>query len=561
MLQNLHIKDLAIVTDLEVEFEPGMTALTGETGAGKSILIDALGLVLGDRADNGMIRNGCERAEISADFGVAGQTEVISWLEENALDDGDRCILRRVLARNGNSRAFINGSSVPLKSLQELGERMVDIHGQHAHQSLLRRDHQRELLDGYAGHRTLCKATASSYQQWKSAEEALAERAAAAREREERIELLTFQIEELEGLKLAVGELEEVLQEHKRLSSAGELIESCNLILDTLSDGDQTALTLLNHALSELTTLAGIDPSLEENREMLESAAIQIQEAASNLQQYGNGLELDPARLDLLDRRLAEIHDLARKYHCRPELLLETLAALSEELDQLKQITTELSNLQQEVGELRKAYFKQAAALSKGRKAAAKKLAKQVMEGIHSLGMSNGKLAVDIASLEEEKASANGLDRIELLFSANPGQPLQPLAKVASGGELSRLSLAIQVATIRCARVPTLIFDEVDVGIGGGVAEIVGRLLRKLGESHQVFCVTHLPQVASLGHQHLLIHKETRRKQTHTCITPLDQSRRIEEVARMLGGLDITGQTLAHAQEMVQLTADGPFDQ
>ncbi|MEJ1354231.1 MAG: DNA repair protein RecN [Candidatus Sedimenticola sp. (ex Thyasira tokunagai)] len=553
MLQHIHIKDLAIVTDLEMEFCPGMTALTGETGAGKSILIDALGLVLGDRADNGMIRNGCERAEISAGFTIDEKGTAADWLRENALDDGDQCILRRVLTRTGNSRAFINGSPAPVKTLQQLGELMVDIHGQHAHQSLLRRDHQRELLDGYAGHQTLCEKTAALHHDLKSAKERLADLAAASLDREARIDLLSYQINELDELKLEVGELETLLDEHKRLSNAGELIESCNRILNTLNDGDETALTLINRALSELNSLNDPAPGLKESREMLESAAIQVEEAASNLRDYGSGLELSPDRLDQLDRRLTEIHDLARKYRCRPETLLETQGALTTELDQLKNTTTQLSNLEQEVATLWSDYREQALRLDKSRKTAAKKLSKQVVEGIHSLGMSNGMLKVDVITLDDEKASAFGLNQIELLFSANPGQPPQPLSKVASGGELSRLSLAIQVATISCAKVPTLIFDEVDVGIGGGVAEIVGRLLRKLGESRQVLCVTHLPQVASLGHQHLLIHKESKQKRTHTHITQLDQKQRIEEVARMLGGLDITGQTLAHAREMVQL--------
>ncbi|MES9856479.1 MAG: DNA repair protein RecN [Sedimenticola sp.] len=553
MLQHIHIKDLAIVTDLEIEFRPGMTALTGETGAGKSILIDALGLVLGDRADNGMIRSGCERAEISASFTIDDQEAAAGWLQESALDDGNQCILRRVLTRSSNSRAFINGSPVPIKSLQQLGELMVDIHGQHAHQSLLRRTHQRELLDGYAGHQRLCNKTSTLYHQWKSTEEKLADLATAAQDREARIDLLSYQINELMELGLEAGELEGLLDEHKRLSNADELVESCNLMLNTLSDGDKTALTQLNRALSELNALNDRSSRLDESREMLESAAIQVEEATSNLREYGDSLELNPARLDQLDRRLTEIHDLARKYRCQPEVLLETMDALTSELNQLKNTTTQLSNLEQEVAALWSQYREQALKLDKSRKTAAKKLGKQVIEGIQSLGISNGIFEVEVITLEDDKASASGLSQIELLFSANPGQPPQSLGKVASGGELSRLSLAIQVATIRCARVPTLIFDEVDVGIGGGVAEIVGRLLRKLGESRQVLCVTHLPQVASLGHQHLLIHKESKKKQTSTHISQLDQKQRIEEVARMLGGLDITGQTLAHAREMVQL--------
>ncbi len=440
-----------------------------------------------------MIRSGCDRAEISAIF-TLGDGEAAAWLRENALDDGDQCLLRRVLTRNGGSRAFINGSPAPIKSLQQLGELMVDIQGQHAHQSLLRRNHQRELLDGYAGHQALCSKTAILHNQWQSAETRLIELTAATQDREARSDLLTFQVNELNELKLEIDEPATLPAEHKRLTNASELIESCNSMLNTLSDNDEAALTLLNRVLSELNSLNDSSPQLRESREMLESAAIQMEEAASSLRDFGDTLELSPARLNQLDQRLTEIHDMARKYRCRPEMLPQTLEVLIDELSQLNNSTTQLSELEQETAALWDQYREQALILDRSRKVAAKKLDRQVMEGIRSLGISNGRLEMKVTTLEDDKATASGLNTIELLFSANPGQPLQPLSKVASGGELSRLSLAIQVAAIRCARVPTLIFDEVDVGIGGGIAEIVGRLLRQLGESRQVLCVTHLPR-------------------------------------------------------------------
>lgn len=553
MLQHLHIKDLAIVTALEVEFQPGMTALTGETGAGKSILIDALGLVLGDRADNGMIRSGSDRAEITAVFTLNQLPRVTEWLKTHALDDGNQCILRRVLTRNGSSRAFINGSPVPVKSLLELGDQLVDIHGQHAHQSLLRRDHQRQLLDEFAGNINLCDKTATLYGQWKQSEETLESLKEASRDRTERIELLQYQIHELKELQLGTNELQILDEEHRRLSNAGQLMESCNFILATLDDEDNAATHMLNLASRELDSLLSVDPDLRECKEMLEAASIQIQETVSSLRQYGDNLELDPAKLNQLDHRLSEIQDLSRKYHCRPEQLLERLDGLESELEQLKNADIHLSDLEQQVEQQKNEYLKNAKSLDKSRKKAADKLGRQVTTGIRSLGISEGIIEIQVETLPNDRASQTGLNRIDFLVSANPGQSPQPLNKVASGGELSRISLAIQVATVNCDQIPTLIFDEVDVGIGGGVAEIVGRLLRQLGKSRQLLCVTHLPQVASLGHQHYQIRKESDESSTNSIIVQLDEENRVYEIARMLGGLEITDQTMAHAKEMIDL--------
>lgn len=552
MLQQINIKDLAIVSTLEVELLPGMTVLTGETGAGKSILVDALGLVLGDRADTGMIRNDCDRAEITAIFDTQGLPSVNQWLEENALDNDGQCIIRRVLLCNGSSRAFINGSPAPLKSLQELGNQLVDIHGQHAHQSLLRRHHQRQLLDEFAGHAERCRETAECYLAWREAEQQLTTLQASVEERTARIDLLRYQINELGTLNLGETELDELLQEHGLLSNAGNIIERCNFALNWLDDEESAALSRVNRAYGELIDLAGIDPGLKSTCELLDSAGIQISEALSSLRHFADNLELDPARLAHLDQRLQEIHDLARKYRCKPEEIPSLLNRLQQELDQLDHADTHLATLNQQVETLWNAYLTQANGLSNSRQDAARRLGTQVSEGMHSLGMPNGLLAVEVTVLDEAKASINGLDQIEFLVSANPGQPPKPLAKVASGGELSRISLAIQVATASCTQVPTLIFDEVDVGIGGGIAEIVGRLLRQLGNTQQVLCVTHLPQVASQGHQHLRVEKGSNGQETHTSLGRLEGDARVSEIARMLGGVEITSHTLNHAREMVE---------
>ncbi len=552
MLTHIHIKDLAIVTTLEAELGPGMTALTGETGAGKSILVDALGLVLGDRADNGMIRSGCDRAEITAVFRIAEPADANRWLEQHALDAGNECILRRVLDRKSGSRAFINGSPAPLKSLQALGAELVEIHGQHAHQSLLQREQQRRLLDDYAKQNRLCQQVADLYSSWHQAEQELASLRTASSERSERLELLHFQVAELSKLAPVAAELENLDRDQRRLSNASLLLRQCGRVLTELDESEESILMRLSQTGRELEEILSLEPSLGECREMLENAAIQIQEATSTLRNYAEGIDLNPQRLEEVEIRLGEIHDLARKYRSRPEELPARLIVMEQELEQLEHAGDHLNELESKVVQLSADYLKQASLLSKKRQQAAGRLQKAVTQGIQTLGMPQGEVRIRVERLPAEKASAHGLDRVEFQISANPGHPLQPLARVASGGELSRISLAIQVAAIDCAQVPTLIFDEVDVGIGGGVAEIVGRLLHQLGEERQVLCVTHLPQVAARGHHHLLISKHPEEKSVTTRISELEGEERIQEIARMLGGIDITAKTLSHAGEMVQ---------
>jgi DNA repair protein RecN (Recombination protein N) len=551
VLTHIVIRDLVIVSALELDFAAGMTALTGETGAGKSILIDALGLALGEKADTGMIRSGCERAEVSAGFDLAGCPEALAWLKEQALDDGDECLIRRVLVRGGRARAFINGTAAGSAQLRELGDLLVDIHGQHAHQSLLRPAAQRALLDGYGGLAAATAEVAERYRTFKDLDERWRALTAARDERAARIDLLRFQVEELDGLALADGELDELDAEQRRLANLGSLQSTAAALVDLLYEGDTALRDQLGHAAGELEGLAGIDPQLAETRELIDSAVVQVSEAAANLRQYLDDLDMDSGRLAAVEERLGRIHDMARKYRILPEQLMETCAALREELDGLEQADQTLGSLGDERDTALAALLEQARMLSTARRDAAERLSATVTAAMQELGMGGGRFAVEVQTGDEHKVSASGLDNVTFVVTANPGQPPQPLAKVASGGELSRISLAIQVATAEVGRIPTLVFDEVDVGIGGGVAEIVGRLLRRLGGARQVLCVTHLPQVAAQAHHQLKVHKQAVDGQTFTEIQPLAAERRIDEIARMLGGTEITDTTRAHAEEML----------
>jgi len=551
MLNRIHIKDLAIITTLNVEFNDRMTVLTGETGAGKSILIDALGLVLGDRANNGIIRTDSRRAEIATAFSLDDCPTAALWLEQNGIESDGECLLRRVLVRDGPSRAFINGSPVPIKSLQRLGELLVDVHGQHAHQSLLRRDRQRELLDEYGDSSALCGSVGETFEQWRETSAQLEALRRQSLERADRMDLLGYQVEELSALALGDNELDSLEQEHRRLSNAGQLMQQCGMLLGLLYEDEDSTQTRLARASRALEEMSGLDSDLSDTLEMLENASIQIGEAVNNLRLYAGDVEEDPRRLSEVEARLGDIQDLARKYRCRPEELNLRLDALRSELEQLNSADKQLGTLEQRSGSLAAQYRGKARELHEQRQANADRLEREVTEIIRSLGMPEGRFGILIESLPEEKAGASGIDRVEFRVSANPGHPAQPLAKVASGGELSRMSLAIQVATINCGQIPTLIFDEVDVGIGGGVAEIVGRLLAQLGSGRQVLCVTHLPQVASQGHQHLLVQKSSDGKSVTTSIEDLEEEPRVQEIARMLGGVEITDTTLEHAREMV----------
>jgi DNA repair protein RecN (Recombination protein N) len=556
MLTHLQIRDLAIVTTLELELQAGLTALTGETGAGKSILVDALGLALGERTDNGMIRSGSERAEVTAVFDIAGNTSVETWLADQSLDEAGECILRRNLSREGRSRAFINGRAVPLQQLQTLGSLLVEVHGQHAHQSLLKASHQRHLLDAYGGHLPLAQETARLYKTYQRSQQQLSELVSAAADRSSRLDLLQYQQKELSALNLSAEELNAIDQEHRRLSHLDQLRSQCTGIVDGLDESDPSLRSLLARYTEQLAALQQLDEALNEPREMLEGALIQIDESLAHLNNYLSDLEIDPAALQQLEERLQAIHDAARKYRVSAEELPRRLTEIEQELEQLEHADIELATLEKQVEVEHEAYRESAQHLSQARQQAGSRLSSEISKGMQQLGMKGGVFDVALNALPADKAAAHGLESVEFLVSANPGMAPQPLNRVASGGELSRISLAIQVSTVRYGETPTLVFDEVDVGIGGGVAEIVGQMLRKLGATRQILCVTHLPQVASQATHHLQVSKQSSRKETHTTIAPLEEEARIKEIARMLGGVKITQQTLAHAREMIGLAEE-----
>ncbi|MGH8458329.1 MAG: DNA repair protein RecN, partial [Nevskiales bacterium] len=535
----------------------GLSALTGETGAGKSILLDALGLLLGDRAESDSIRASADKAEISASFQLEDAADARGWLRERELEDGDNpdvCLIRRVVTRDGRGRAFINGSPASTRDLRELGECLVDIHGQHEHQSLTKRDTQRDLLDGHGGHDELCAKVAGLAREWQRLDSRIAEIEQKSSDGGMRVDFIRFQVQELEALNLRPGELEQIDVEHKRLSNAGRLIEQGQQALQLLYEGESgAAYDLLSQTRHPLVELAGLDPRYGEAAELIASAQIQVQEAADTLRRTLDGLELDPKRLQLLEQRLSDIHNLARKHRITPAELPAHLESLRAELALLEGASAEIGKLSQQRDETAKAWREQAQALSQVRKKSARKLSGAITGIMRTLGMPQGEFRVALSAINDDSTPrVQGLDQIEFLVSANPGQEPRPLAKVASGGELSRISLAVQVIAANAARVPTLVFDEVDAGIGGGVAEIVGRQLRTLGTQRQVLCVTHLPQVAAQARQQLQVRKEIKSGQTYTRIRPLDDRDRVEELARMLGGVDITAQTRAHAKDMLE---------
>ncbi len=554
MLLTLNIRDFVIVDRLSLEFEPGFTVLTGETGAGKSILIDALSLALGERADAGVVRAGTERAEVEAEFDIRALPQLQTWLDENELGgDPGVCLMRRVVDAGGRSRAFINGRSATLQQLREAGWFLVDIHGQHAHQSLLKTSAQRELLDAYAGLGRQSRETAAAWKEWQALRRARLEREKNAAAYSEELERLEWQAKELAALNFSPSEWTELQSEHGRLSHAVSLMEGAQYGLEVLSENDVDCLAQVNGVIARLNNLVEYDPAMKEVLDLLEPAEVQLREAAYSLRHYLQRLDLDPERLSRCEQRLADIHDAARKYRVSPELLPELLAEKNARLDELRGFETGGGELHREQAAQAR-YLDQAGQLSAARKQAAQELSAKVSAAMQSLAMAGGSFEVALTAFDTQAGAgggAHGLEEIEFLVSAHSGLPPKPLTKVASGGEISRISLAIQVITSKVSLVPTLIFDEVDVGIGGGVAEIVGQLLKQLGAERQVLCVTHLPQVAAQGDHHWQVSKSSREDAVVSRIRVLDQNSRIEEVARMLGGVDITDTTRKHAKEML----------
>ena len=553
MLKFLSIRDFVIVSSLELDFSTGFTALTGETGAGKSILIDALSLALGERGDAGMVRNGCERAEIAAGFDVSELPHLQSWLLEQELEgDAGVCLLRRVLDSGGRSRGFINGRSATLQQMREAGDQLLDIHGQHAHQSLLRPDTQRALLDGYAGMAGTAEQVAALYRDWQT----LRRRRISLSENAEAViaerELLQFQRNELEGLGFDAAEWQALQEDHARLAHAASLLETAAFGIETLSEADNACLAQLNALTVRLREGIAHDASLGETLQMLESAQAELQEAVYALRHYQQRLDTDPQRLREQEQRIQSVMDAARKYRVAPEQLNEALQRLAVRLAELGG-DADLAELGQQENSAQQNYLVAAQKLTAARKKAAVKLAREITAALQTLAMPGGSFAVALLPLDE--GNACGLETIEFQVAANPGMPPRSLAKVASGGELSRISMAIQVATSQVASVPTLIFDEVDSGIGGRVAEIVGHLLKKLGKTYQVLCVTHLPQVAAAADQQWQVSKAVENGVTLSHITVLDGEQRVEEIARMLGGVKITETTRKHAAEMLGVAA------
>ncbi len=553
MLKFLSIRDFVIVDSLELDFSPGFTALTGETGAGKSILIDALSLALGERGDAGMVRSGCERTEISAEFDIGGLPSVQEWLRAQELEgDAGTCLLRRVLDSGGRSRGFINGSTATMQQLREAGELLLDIHGQHAHQSMLRPDIQRDLLDGYAGQENAAQAVAQLFRDWQALQrrriqlEQNTEAVAAERE------LLSFQQRELKNLNFSLPDWQDLQAEHARLSHAAGLLETAQFGIEVLGESDSACLTQLSALLARLRDGVEFDAGLRDTLAMLESAQNELQEAVYALRHYQDKLDADPALLREQEQRIADIVEMARKYRVAPESLPEAMQRIVSRLGELGSDDDLAALVQQEAAALA-SYRDAANKLGVARKKAAKKLSQDISAAMQDLAMPGGSFAVALTTLSA--GNAHGLESIEFQVAANPGSPLRSLAKVASGGELSRISLAIQVAALKVATVPTLIFDEVDSGIGGRVAQIVGQLLKRLGQRHQVMCVTHLPQVAAQADVQWQVSKAERDGMTLSRIRELDAEQRVEEIARMLGGVKITETTRRHAAEMLGAAA------
>ncbi len=558
MLTQLYIRDFTIVEQLELVFERGFTVLTGETGAGKSILVDALAFALGARADSAVIRHGCRQAEIIASFALAPQSGAARWLAERELFADGECVLRRLLEADKASRGFINGRPVPIQMLRELGEYLVDIHGQDEYQSLLRRDGQRALLDDFAGLGEKIEALAEHYTALNALEARRQELSERSAERAARIKLLRYQAQELEGLGLSSEDIEALDEEQRRLAHGAELLAGLQEITQALYDDERhSAAGVLSRAIQRLEQLSSYDGRLAELAGLLGEASIRVDEAAKELHHYVDRLDLDPQRLQRVEQQLSLLHDVARKHRVRAQELPSVLARLQTELAELGDADLSAGRIEEELGAHRRAYAELAAGVSQTRRAAAAKLAEQTSALMQELGMPGGQFAVELTALQAGEFTATGLERVEFLVSANPGQPLRALAKVVSGGELSRISLALHVVTARSARIPVLIFDEVDVGIGGRVAEIVGQKLRALGRAREVLCITHLAQVAALGDLHLRVAKTTKGSRTFAQVRVLSESERVAEIARMIGGIKISQQTLEHAQDMLARAGTG----
>ena len=553
MLLSLTVKDFVIVDSIALDFSDGFTVLTGETGAGKSIMLDALGLLLGDRADGAQVREGAERAEITAEFSTANRPEVDAWLADNELSgDEGVLLLRRLIDRGGRSKSFVNGQAATLAQLKSLGEFLVDIHGQHAHQSLMKSETQRQLLDAYAGSTTLARDANKAWQEWQAARQARQDAERMSRESEVERERLTWQIGELTELNLLPDEWTTLSQSHTRLANSAELVQSAQQAVDVLSENDDSCLSQLAHVQTRLSKLSNLDPRLADTLSLLDSVDAELREVVYGLRDYASDIDQDANQLVEMERRLDLLMSAARKYRVQPADLPDKLADWQQQLSALEaSVDVEALSVAEAASLAR--YRALAEALSGKRRQAASELSERISGEMGRLAMGGARFAIELSALAEP--GAHGMESIEYLVAANAGTSLRPLAKVASGGELSRISLAMQVVISQVASVPTLIFDEVDVGIGGRVAEVIGHMLRDLGQRYQVLCITHLPQVASCGKHHWQVSKRERKGQVLSNIAPLDAEQRVLEIARMLGGVELTQTTREHAAEMLASNA------
>lgn len=552
MLNQLTIRHYAIVEQLDLELKAGMTVITGETGAGKSIMLDALALTLGDRADKDVIQPGQDKAEISASFSINDNPEASQWLAEQDYDADEECILRRIVNADGRSKAYINGNPVTLNELKQLGEMLVDIHSQHEHQSLMKTATHQRLLDDYCETRDLAAEVAEKAQTWQALNNKLQEIREAAEEHNARFELQQYQLKELDELALGEGEYPELEAEHQQLTHAETIVSTLQGALDLCRDSDeQNIQSALGQVLSLLDDLPYRSTAVESAYEMLNTAMIQVEEAGAELNRAADSMEINPERLQEVDERLSAVHQLARKHHVKADELAAFHQDLKQQLSGASSADEQLAKLEKELAVLKQAYQSVAEKLSKERDKGAKTLSKAVNEQLARLDMKSASFSVALHKAASDKPSSKGNESIEFLVSTNPGQPPKPLIKIASGGELSRISLAIQVVTAQTSAIPSLIFDEVDVGIGGQVALSVGELLRKLGEKGQVLCVTHQAQVASQGNHHLYVSKSAGKSAISTKVEELSGEAKVTEIARMLGGDANNESSMAHARQMM----------
>jgi len=557
MLKHLHIRNFAIIDELELDFNSGMTALTGETGAGKSILLGALNLVLGDRADSDSVKQGANFAEIVAEFDIQQLDFISSWLVSQELNTDDECILRRRIAKDGRSRAYINSTPVNLQIIRELAEMLIDIHGQHEHQSIMKSSVQRQLLDDYANHSPLLEAVSNIYVELKLVEDQLKHLQQASNNQNDRLDLLRFQTQELDTLAVEENEYQTLNVQHKRMANADKINQTVQQAIQLLSEDENSNVqSVLSNIISSLGEIKEIDDNLVPVSDLLQEALVQVDESVANLQSYRDNIDLDSSQLANTEQRIQSILDLARKHRVEPEVLQKLHEGLQKELNDIDHVDERLITLTTEQKALEDKYLNAGKKLSDSRKKSAKKLNKNITQSMQILGMSGGQFVVEI-NLTPDKRSAFGYDQIEYTVTANAGQACKPIARVASGGELARISLAIQMIIANNSKIPSLIFDEVDSGVGGGIAEILGQHLRTLGtakkgKASQVICITHLPQVASQAHHHLRVEKQTVKKKTTSQVITLNEEQRRQEIARMLSGVEITDQSLAHADEMIE---------